>query len=256
MLGAIGGETRSPVACNSGTSKPVGLLAGRRYGAARLVEGEFQPPGRWGEAELLGEDQKGVPLDFVRLVWLIDHTITPDIRTGKGDIIVTPSYGSGQHIMHGDEKDRRGKANRKRATRGLRVLTAGSSDSQPCRATQFSINARAPVAGRILPNVILAGCDVPSPPRRSLGPSTLAGFWSKPCRSAIISSYDRFDFPLPYPGCDARRCGRPPEVLIIDNDQSHAETVAESLDRVGFPLPRGHLRQRRRPAHRRRRPST
>ena len=27
---------------------------------------------------------------------------------------------------------------------------------------------------------------------------------------------------------------RKPEVLIVDNDQSHAETVAESLERLGF----------------------
>ncbi len=39
----------------------------------------------------------------------------------------------------------------------------------------------------------------------------------------------------------------PAEVLIIDNDQAHAETVAESLERIGLPLPGGHLRQARAP---------
>ena len=33
----------------------------------------------------------------------------------------------------------------------------------------------------------------------------------------------------------------PAEVLIVDNDQAHAETVAESLEPRRLPLPRGHL---------------
>ena len=32
----------------------------------------------------------------------------------------------------------------------------------------------------------------------------------------------------------SEQSGPPAEVLIIDNDLTHAETVAESLDRVGF----------------------
>jgi two-component system response regulator HydG len=38
----------------------------------------------------------------------------------------------------------------------------------------------------------------------------------------------------PAPAAADESSGPPPEVLIVDNDRAHAETVAESLDRMGF----------------------
>ena len=53
--------------------------------------------------------------------------------------------------------------------------------------------------------------------------------WSAPPRLGIISRMSRAESKSPNHPFDP-----PAEVLIIDNDQPHAETVAESLHRVGF----------------------
>ncbi len=61
----------------------------------------------------------------------------------------------------------------------------------------------------------------------------MRGFWSNPHDSYKIKDMSAATT-RPAAEPPPETAGPPAEILIVDNDQSHAETVAESLQRVGF----------------------